>query len=139
MDPVTILGLASNIYTFVEVGFKVVRQYKDFRRDRLEETRDNAERRILTEQLRKISNDLISDGPPSLAALGVECSRLCDELLELLDKLSIKNPGSTRERIGIILKSYVRSPDIISLEKRLELYRQQLVTNFSQTLRYEVH
>lgn len=136
MDPVTALGLASNIYAFVEVGFKVVRQFKDFRRNRLDETRDNAERRIIAEQLRNVSSNLISDGPPALVALGVECKRLCDELLVILDKLSVKNPDSTRERLGVIFKSYVRSPDISSLENRLDLYRRHLVIGFLQTLRY---
>ncbi|KAI1274683.1 hypothetical protein F5Y07DRAFT_372524 [Xylaria sp. FL0933] len=135
MDPVTALGLASNIYTFVEVGFKVVRQYRDFRRNHLYETRDNAERRIIAEELRNVSGGLIADGPPSLTVLGGECSGLCNELLELLDKLAIKNPNSTRERIGVIVRSYRRSADITSLENRLSMYRNQLTVNFLQMLR----
>ncbi|KAI1354836.1 hypothetical protein F5Y01DRAFT_272832 [Xylaria sp. FL0043] len=135
MDPVTALGLASNIYTFVEVGFKAVRQYRDFQRNRLDETRDNAERRIIAEELRNVSGGLIADGPPSLTVLGEECRRLCGELLELLDKLAIKNPNSTRERIGAIVRSYRRSADITSLENRLSMYRNQLMLNFLQMLR----
>ncbi|KAI0427903.1 hypothetical protein F5Y09DRAFT_344160 [Xylaria sp. FL1042] len=134
MEPVIVLGLASNIYTFVEVGFKVIRQYKDFRRNHLNETQDNAERRIIAEELRNVSSGLIADGPPLLTALGGECSRLCNEMLELLDKLGVENPDSTRERIRVIFRSYWRSADIASLENRLGMYRDQLMVNFLQTL-----
>ncbi|KAI1366873.1 hypothetical protein F5Y08DRAFT_114357 [Xylaria arbuscula] len=137
MDPVTGLSLACNIYTFVEAGFKVIRQYNDFRQNRLDETRNNTDRRLLAERLRAVSSDLISDGPPPLVVIGGDCRKLCDELLELLDKLSVKNPDSKRDRIGVILKSYLRSPDISSLEKRLNLHKEQLMLSLLQSLRSE--
>ncbi|KAJ8125350.1 hypothetical protein O1611_g8290 [Lasiodiplodia mahajangana] len=99
MDPISALSLAANIYAFVEAGFRAVHQYNDFRRNALIESRDNAERRIITENLREVSSRLTADGPPFLVDLATNCSGLCKELLELLDKLTVKNPNSIRERV----------------------------------------
>jgi hypothetical protein len=137
MDPVSALSLAANIYTFVEVGFKVVHQYNNFRRSALRETGDNAERRKITENLRNVSHKLVIDGPPFLTDLGKNCSELCKELLELLDTLTLKNPNSVFERVWIIFRCWLKLSDISSLEDRLEMYRRQLMVGFLQTLRYD--
>lgn len=137
MDPVSALSLAANIYVFVEAGFKVVHQYNDFRRSALRETGDNAERRKITENLRNVSHKLVVDGPPFLTDLGKTCSKLCKELLELLDTLTVKNPDSVSERVGVIFRCWLKSSDISSLENRLEMYHTQLMVGFLQTLRYD--
>ncbi|KAI0107083.1 hypothetical protein GGR51DRAFT_571307 [Nemania sp. FL0031] len=137
MDPISALSLAANIYAFVDAGFKVVYQFNDFRRNALNESRDNTERRIIAENLRDISSQLATEGPPFLVELGKNCSRLSQELLELLDKLTVKNPNSARERVGVIFRGWLRSPDIASLENRLETYRTQLIVSFLPILRDE--
>ncbi|KAI1126841.1 hypothetical protein F5Y10DRAFT_203305 [Nemania abortiva] len=135
MDPVSALSLAANIYAFVEAGFKAVSLFNDIRRNGLRETRDNTERRAITEDLETISNELATQSSPFLKDVGENCSKLSKELLELLDKLIIKKPGSVRERVAVVYRSYRRSSDISSLESRLDTYRRQLMVNLLHTLR----
>lgn len=137
MDPVSILSLAATIVTFVDVGFKVVHHYDDLRRNGLAETRNNSAHRAITQKLKKISDELTADGPPFLTDLGRECSILCTELIELLDKLKMKNPGSRIERILVIFKILLSPPDISSLEDKLDMYRKQLMVSLLKTVRYE--
>ncbi|KAI1816650.1 hypothetical protein GGS20DRAFT_537131 [Poronia punctata] len=136
MDPVSALGLASSIYTFVEVGFKVARQYKDFRQNRSIETRENTERRLLATELKTISAELTeNNGPPLLKGLGDECNGLCSELLSLLDNVTVKDSASRRQRLKAIVKERWRAPDISSLENRLNNLRTQLVVNLVNTIK----
>jgi len=135
MDPASILGLASSIYTFIEAGSKAVRQYRDFRRNGLYETRENAERRIIIKQLKTVSEELVTDGPPLLAALGKECKAQCDELLILLERLTIKNPHSGGERIKVMVKAWWRTSDISSMEDKLNKFRKQFHVDFLKTIR----
>jgi hypothetical protein len=135
MDPASILGLASSIYTFLEAGYKAIHQYRDFRRNGLHETEENAERRIIIEQLKTVSEELITDGPPLLATLGKKCRAQCDELLILLEKLTVKSPGSRRERMKVMGKAWWRASDISSMEDKLDSFRKQLQVGFLKTIR----
>lgn len=137
MDPVSIFGLAASIVTFIDVGFKLVHQYNDMRRNRLVETRSNTLHRDFAQQLRNISDDLAADGPPALTKIGKGCSILCTELIELLDKHTMKNPTSWIERSKVIVKSWRSPPDISSLETRLGKYSELLTMCLQKNLRYE--
>ncbi|KAJ2986586.1 hypothetical protein NUW58_g4954 [Xylaria curta] len=134
MDPVSALGLAANIWAFVEAGFKVVNQYNDFRRNALSETRENTQLRIIVDELKLISGNLVVDRPSPLASVAEQCNKLCEQLLDLLDKLMVKDTSSAFARLRIISKSYFRSSDISSLENKLDMYRRQLMLNLLDTL-----
>lgn len=135
MDPISALSLAANIYAFVDAGFKAVNQFNDFRHNALSETRDNTQCRIITTELMTAVHKLAADGPDSLKSIGESCSKLCIELIHLLDKLTVKDPDSVRGRLWIILKCYFRSSEVASMEDRLDTYRQQLMVTILGVLR----
>ncbi|KAI0893360.1 hypothetical protein F4806DRAFT_476715 [Annulohypoxylon nitens] len=134
MDPLTALGLAANIYTFIEVGFKVVRQFNEIRRNGLVTTHENLQIRKVTDELRKFYDKLAADGPESLQNLAVWCKALCEELIDLLDQLVLKGTSSKRKSLKLVLKSILKESRISSLQAKLTSYRGQLVANLLLTL-----
>ncbi|KAI1444881.1 hypothetical protein F5Y02DRAFT_427460 [Annulohypoxylon stygium] len=129
MDSLTAIALAANIYTFVEVGFKVLQQLNEIRRNGLKATQENIRLRKMTDELKLFSDKLAVDGPESLKNLAAWCKKLCEELICLLDSLILKGNNSKWESFKIVLKSVLKASKISSIKATLESYRGQLVAS----------
>ncbi|KAI1455227.1 hypothetical protein F4805DRAFT_286186 [Annulohypoxylon moriforme] len=134
MDPLTALSLAANIYAFLEAGCKAVQQFNELRRRRLIATRDNIQIRNTTGELKRLSDGLMADGPPSLRNLATECNTLCEDLLSSLDKLTIKDSYSKLKSIRVILNSILKASEISSKKVTLDSYRIQLIASLLSML-----
>lgn len=137
MDSLTAIALAANIYTFVEVGFKVLQQLNEIRRNGLKATQENIRLRKMTDELKLFSDKLAVDGPESLKNLAAWCKKLCEELICLLDSLILKGNNSKWESFKIVLKSVLKASKISSIKATLESYRGQLVASLLLELKYE--
>jgi predicted transcriptional regulator len=140
MEGLAALGVAANIFQFIEYGLKIVREAK-----RLKETQGtpNATLEQSTYQLKAIVQTIERQTPAKapteeqkvLASLSYECLTLSNELLELLETLKAQNPSSFRNRVRTILKNRYRAEEKQDLEARLEQCKDQLHLQLSSIAR----
>ncbi|KAI2466546.1 hypothetical protein F4781DRAFT_434321 [Annulohypoxylon bovei var. microspora] len=114
MDPLAAVSLAANIFAFLEAGCKAVREFNDLRLNRLIMTRENVRIRKITDELKYVSNGLAADGPASLRSLAGECVVLCEELLDSLKRLTVKDPNSKLESSKVVWNSFWKASEISS-------------------------
>jgi len=67
--------------------------------------------------------------------LGAKCREIADELVEVLNRLNSSGRAGRWRSFRQALKATWKEDKIISLEKRLDRYRQQMIANIVETLR----
>ncbi|KAI0883144.1 uncharacterized protein GGS22DRAFT_36489 [Annulohypoxylon maeteangense] len=130
MDPITAFSLAANIYTFLVAGYKAVQQFSKLRRSGLGRTDENTQTYEIIDELKRFSSTLITDSPGPLKNLAGKCSVLCEELLSLLAKLTVKDPSSKVEALRVVFVSSLKASEISSKQATLDSYRIQLMASF---------
>ncbi|KAI1269316.1 hypothetical protein F5Y18DRAFT_374216 [Xylariaceae sp. FL1019] len=139
MDPLTALGIAANIWTFVEVGIKVTNQARQLYKSGQETTEEVAAIDVSTQSLddcvKKLQSS--SDCPEQFKDLLRQTQSLSKELLDILTKVKIKDPKSWREYIKVCVRLQLKKSDIALLEKRLGDLRSQVMLNQLSMMRDE--
>lgn len=142
MDPLSAVGFASSILTFVEFSFKVISG--TFEIVRSGNTAENAHVSVVINDLHRITKNLQQssaapdgsthhdDGIDSLAS---ECLSISKELLDLLQKLKMKAGDSKWKSINVSLRSMWAKGDVAYLEKRLDKCRSQMMMRLLLSLK----
>ena len=131
MDPITAVGFATNIITFIDVSHKIISGTSEVLRSG--STAENAHVGTLVNDLREaiaeFDNRLTgySKHDDALNALAFECQGICDELCSLLEKVTVKVGTSKWQGIKVALRSMRKHGDIAHLEERLGKCRSQIL------------
>ncbi|KAF6831912.1 hypothetical protein CMUS01_07150 [Colletotrichum musicola] len=134
MDPLSAVGFASSILTFVEFSFKIISGTLEIVRSG--NTAENAHVSIFINDLHRITKNLRqSSASPNgsthhedgLDSLASECLAISKELIALLQKLKIKAGDSKRKSINVSLRSMWARGDFAYLENRLDKCRSQIM------------
>lgn len=161
MDPLSAIGLAGNLITFVEFAFKVVGTGSEIASsargatDRTEE--DEKVYRTLNDIASKLKpkpNDLSptenrpQGGPTrtktiqahatALEELATDCGSVCNQLLEALDNLRVRKsaPYHSFKSFGAALKTALGAKKREELEKRLTRFQTLIGLHFFPLLLY---
>lgn len=134
LDPLTALGLASNIVSFIDYGCKLISDgYELYGKGTLGGTE---ELELVTKDLVRLANDLTTN--PSFASkpsptdngglqqLAESCKILADQLLRILATLRPSNPRNGLECFRKAIRKARKRGTIENLEKRLEKIQNQL-------------
>ena len=146
MDPFTAIGLAGNIITFLDYGYKLVRKAKEIHASASGASADNENITLLTKSFQDVASSLQSTRPASsmtndeiaLNTLALECHSLTTELLELLERLKSKNPKSKRDSIRAVFRGVRKKEQKTELEQKLDRCKQQLNLQVTSLTRYEI-
>ncbi|KAF4970351.1 hypothetical protein FSARC_2607 [Fusarium sarcochroum] len=133
MDPVTAVGLASAIISFVPLGIQLLRSAREIR-DSVDGSLDkNRTRKAIVEEMQAVALKLnppdqtrIAPEQKGLVDLALECHELSQQILDLLDKIRPK----ARSAFGTyrsVFRTWSKESEIKDLEKRLDDCRSQLV------------
>ncbi|KAM0343784.1 hypothetical protein ACHAPU_008212 [Fusarium lateritium] len=134
MDPVTAVGLASGILTFVEAGLKLVKIAHEIHNSVDGVLGENKHRESVADEVKKAASRLETTGNSSLTPerqalcdLAKKCREASTELITALHKVKPK-PGSsnTFKSIKYAVKANRRVDEIRQLEDQLKDYRNQL-------------
>ncbi|KAK1758027.1 hypothetical protein QBC47DRAFT_132299 [Echria macrotheca] len=133
MDPLTAIGLASSILTFIDFSAKVITGAVDIYgspsglavEGRSTET-VVAEMRQFAAKLQPPDASSLSGDEKSLCRLALECDSICDGIIELLEKTKPKQPKSKTSALKAGLKTKWHEGDRRKLEERLAHCRAQL-------------
>lgn len=145
MDPFTAIGLAGNILTFIDIGFKLVNQTKGVYDSTSNSTAENDSLSIMATRFAttmvdmqsKIPSGNLSRDEKALKELVEECSSISDELRKLLAGLKAKKPNSIRSSMKAVYRDWSKKKEKDDLLKRLESSRQHLDLLLSTMTRYE--
>lgn len=139
MDPVSAIGLASAILSFVEFSWALVQGAGDVYRSPSGMTQENASISTVISDLEEVTDNINTDirgcgkHEKALAVLAKECEGLSKELLQVLEKLKRKD-ASKREALKATLRSMRKEKDILYIEKRLVEYRAEIVLRLNMIL-----
>ncbi|KAK2030510.1 hypothetical protein LX32DRAFT_320694 [Colletotrichum zoysiae] len=132
MDPVSAVGLASSILTFLDIGYKVV--------SGILETADKGQT-SMTENMSSVVGDLhnavaafsspvlstASENEQALGEISVKCRALSTELLDLLETLKVSQPGMSWDAVRVTLRRIRKTPKVQELQSYLVEYRSQIL------------
>ncbi|KLJ08561.1 hypothetical protein EMPG_16009 [Blastomyces silverae] len=138
MDPVTAFGLAVNVATAIDLGFKLAKIYKDGT------TRDRKVRKQYADQIEKScrrvreSDSITQPTPVGSAESNLqECAKRCLERVEALQTELKSMPGRKYKRLLKSLRIVVSDPSA-QLEQELQALQSELDTSLLVALREKV-
>lgn len=138
LDPVTSLGLASNIIQLVDFGAKCIKNAREIAENGC--TEEQSRLRVIISDLVSVANDIEKQkSNAQLTNLAAETQHVAQELSQLLEKVKIDDQDPRKPRLGkrkrsvakqVIYSAWKRN-DINKLEQDLSHLRQQLMLRLS--------
>ena len=142
MDPVTAIGLASGIISFIEFTTSLVRGSYQIYNSASGTTEDNIHTSNVVGDLHAVTKALNVDlkgnteNENALKELATQCQVVSAELDELLFTLKTKN-DSKWESVRVKLRNMRKEKDVVSIEKRLNNYREEIILRLDLMMWYE--
>ncbi|KAH0432300.1 hypothetical protein CcaCcLH18_06506 [Colletotrichum camelliae] len=133
MDPVSAIGLASAVLSFIDFGTKIISGTKQIYDATSGVKQDNLTLQVVVSNLKELSTKLSGPDPENrtesdkdLCELASECKRLAEDLNQLLNRIEPKVKGSKRHSFVSALKNERFAGEKEELRVRLEACRGQL-------------
>ena len=142
MDPLTAVGLAGNIITFIDLSSKVLSTAKQLCDSASGATSENNELESLTKNLKDLADrtrrkpfNISRNGNFSLNItsetvldnLSQQCIQVADELLETLESVKVKGDGRILKSAIQAVKTVWKQDNIDAIQRRLDRISKQLV------------
>jgi len=139
MDPVTAVGFAASILTFIDFSHKVITgTIEVFKSGSTSENVYISEvigdLKDATEELRKRPTGK-SHHEKALHQLSIPCQELAQQLINLLKQLSTTPGQSKWVSVRVALRSMRKNGEVVELEKKLDKYRSQILLRLIQIVR----
>lgn len=140
MDPITAIGFAASILTFVEFSCNLVTGTYEVLRSTSGTTAENTDIGNVIDDLHAVTAALKlhqlgqSEHEKALQKLASKCSNLSKELLGLLENLKVKGKNSAWKSLKAKLESVRNEKGISSMETRLNRYRSQILIRLNLML-----
>ena len=131
MDPITAVGFAASIVTFIDFSHKIICDTSEVLNTGV--TAENAHVSAVVNDLREATRGLSNQLPgyskhdDALNTLATECQNICDELCELLEKVKVKVGSSRWQSVRIALRSMRKGGEVAHLEERVGKCRSQIL------------
>ncbi|PNP83839.1 hypothetical protein FNYG_02527 [Fusarium nygamai] len=150
MDPVSAIGLASGILTFVEAGLKLVNIAYNIHNSLDGVLDDSRHRETVTREVSKAAlrldvagNARLTPEQESLSDLAKKCKATSTKLVKALNEVKPKQTSSNPfKSLRYAVKANIKAKDIESLESQLKDYRDQLIlalVEFSRQAYFSSH
>ncbi|EXK28869.1 hypothetical protein FOMG_14756 [Fusarium oxysporum f. sp. melonis 26406] len=135
MDPVSAIGLASGILTFVEAGLKLVKIAYNIHNSLDGVLDDNRHCENVTSEVSKAAlrlevadNARLTPEQESLSDLARKCKATSTDLVKALNQVKPKQSSSNPFKLlRYAVKAEIKAKDISELENQLKDYRDQLI------------
>ncbi|KAI0104316.1 hypothetical protein GGR51DRAFT_572770 [Nemania sp. FL0031] len=135
MEPLSALALSGNVLQFIESAVKLISEARQVCHSASGITTSNRDAITVYEDFRDAAGSLLGNSIQSttaddlaVASLADRCQELSEDLVKDLKNLQAKNPGSKREGLRIAWRALREKGELESMEKRLDRYRQQILT-----------
>jgi hypothetical protein len=140
MEPVTAIGLASAILSFVDFAQKVATGADELYNSAAGATEDNTNIKIIIKDLDEAAADLAdlsgkTKHTQALNSLAAKCRKLSEDLLRLLDKLAVSGKRSTWKVMRVAIQNLRKEGKVAKMVARLADYRSQILLQLSLMLK----
>jgi len=141
MDPITAIGLASGIITFLDFSWAIVTGVKELHESGARTTKENDRIGKIINDLKDYARDIEAGGPGAskhdmaLRELATDCGKLCKELVAILERLKSKK-NSKWQNLKTVLASMRKAGEVAAIEARLGEYRAEMNLRLLSLLRY---
>jgi len=141
MEPVSAVGLASSIITFVEFSFKLVTGALEVYWSVDGTLEENARLERVIGDLNSIVDDLGKKGgggsrnERAIRDLAVECQADAALLIDLLKSLKVPGRRTLWRSVATQWKALLKKDEIRDLKERLREYRSEIMLNLMLLLR----
>lgn len=141
MDPVTAIGFASSILTFIDFSWDLITGTYEVYKSATGTTLENAHIGTVIDDLEKVTEDLSPDlelktkHGKALFQLAEKCNQLSKVLSRILKKLQAGDKDSKWQSLKVKLASLRKEKEVASIEKRLDQYRSQIIIRLNFMLR----
>jgi len=142
MDPITTVGFASSILTFIDFSQQLISG--TFEVIKLGSTSENVHVSVVIDDLRDATKELsnrplgLSRHEYALQTLASECQELSEDLQKLLEKLMVTAESSKWKSAKIALRSTWKKEEVAELQNRLDKYRSQILLRLVLILKYAI-
>jgi hypothetical protein len=135
MDPITAIGFAANILSFIDYSAKVISTGVEIYQSASGSTQDIRTSDTIATEMRRFAIKLqlqppdktqLSEEEKELCTLAAECEGLATRILDLVGKVTPKNRKSKRSSLFAGLKTKFYEADRRELEEKLSPCRDQL-------------
>ena len=139
MDPITAVGLASSILTFIDFGYKIVTGTLEVLKTG--SLSENTHITIVINDLQAIVKPLArkptgkSDNEIALRDLAKQCQEVSQKLTDLLETLKADPKSSSWKSVKVVLRSMWKKGEVAELEERLSKYRSEIMVRLVAILR----
>jgi len=154
MDPLTAVGLAGSIVTFVDFSTKVLSTARRLYESTGGSIEENDELESLAKNLKELADNtrhrptnispkghfgLSITSETVLSNLSQQCIQVADELLEALDSIKVKGDNRTRKSAVQAVKTMRKQDHIEALQRRLDRISKQLMDGMSMEQLEEIN
>ncbi|KAK3904902.1 hypothetical protein C8A05DRAFT_13258 [Staphylotrichum tortipilum] len=133
MDPVSAIGLASGILSFITFSTSLIQGAIHICDSLDGQSDENRCREAIANDMKSLATRMfppddsrLSGEEKGLCLLASECRDLSDKLVNLLGRIKAKDPQSKRQSLWSALKNKVSEKEKVDLEQRLDHCRSQL-------------
>ena len=142
MDPLTAIGLVSNILSFIDFSARLLKGAKEVHDSQHGVLEENRNRETIMREMQRMSTRMSvpespekADEVPSLRILAGECRQLSTQLMFLLEKIKPDDSSSKAQSILSAIRNKVYDSERESLEATLNDCRAQLHLELSNLTR----
>lgn len=142
MDPLTAIGLASNILSFIDFSFNLIGGSHRLLNSASGLTPENCRLGTVVEDLKVVTERLVSDLPgktqneKELCKLADDCHTISRELLDILSRLKLGDKKSKWNAFRAKWQSMMQEKSIASIEESLRSYQSMILIRLNFMLRY---
>jgi len=136
MDPISAIGFAASILTFVDFSWSLVHGAYQLRSSASGTTAENAHVKNVLDDLLEVTDDIDTNFKATgkheraLLRLAKNCTTVSKDLEKVLRKLQAKN-DSTWESLKVTWRSMRKEKTVADIEKRLGVYREELIVRLN--------
>jgi hypothetical protein len=140
MDPVSAIGLASAILSFIDQAYKIATGADELYHSATGATEDNTHTETIIKDLDEAAADLTNISSKTkhgkaLNSLATKCKKISEDLLKLLEKLSVSGNRSTWKVLRVAIRNLRKEKEVAKMVTRLGEYRSQILLQLSLMLK----
>jgi hypothetical protein len=151
LDPLSALGLASNVVQFVDFSWKLLSSGNTIYHSKNGALLENQEVEMIADDMSQLTHRLhkslvltrksalLTEAEKELMSLSQACEAVAKELLAALDKLKIKGKRHRWNSFLGALMTVWTEDKVAAIRRRLEEFRSQLDTHVLMSLRFISH
>jgi hypothetical protein len=143
MDPVTAIGLASAIIAFIDFAHQIATGADGIYSSATGATKENAHIETVISDLDDAARDLTEISSKTkhgkaLNALATKCKKVSEDLLQLLNTLTVSGERSTWKISTVAIRNVRKEGKVAKTLARLGEYRSEILLQLSLMLAYVV-